>query len=121
VSGHPDYNGPAAVGGKDVLHCVGFDTSSGQVASVTYDLGGHYTTLGVRLAIGDFRARLAAHFDVLGDGTSLLSGGVDVSPSVDPIDKTVSVSGVRRLALVTSIQSSYTQTLFCNAQVAPGK
>jgi hypothetical protein len=119
IQGKPDYTGVSAVGGRDVLHGVGLSVVAGSPRQVSYDIGGHYSQLQVGLAIGDDLPG-PAHLDILGDGMSLLSGGVDVTPNGQLISKTVNLAGVRRLDLIATTNSNlYAEAMFGNPKLVP--
>jgi hypothetical protein len=118
VDGQTKFTGVFVLAGRDVPHGVGFDTYGNEPRQVTYDIGGHYSELQVALAIGDIY-KAPAHLDILGDGTSLLSGGVDVTPNGQVINKAVNVTGVRRLKLVATVASGEAQAMFANPRLVP--
>jgi serine/threonine protein kinase len=119
-SGQPAAAGALTVGGKDLTHAVGLDAANSSPTHIDYTLGGRYTTLRVDLAIGDKYGGGAAHIDILGDGSSLLSGGVDLSSTSGIRHESVSLVGVQTLTLVvTTAHSGYVEAVFGNAQVAP--
>lgn len=119
TSGTPDYTGPFAVNGNDIPHGVGFSVIKGKAYSATYNIGGHYSEFSVVLAIGDENPN-PAHLDILGDGRSLIGGGVDVVPNGELVSKMVSVKGVRQLTLVaTTNQGSFSQAMFGDPLLLP--
>lgn len=120
VSGQTDSTGIQTVGGKDVSHGVAFNVSSGTAEQAAYDIRGRYTKLTVQLGIGD-QFQNPAHADILGDGTSLLNGGVDLVPNGELISEAISVAGVKTLTLVaTTSQQSYAQVVFGNPLLTAG-
>src|SRR5437763_775862 len=64
VDGKPDYVGLFSVKGRSIAHGVGFQTYSGSPHQASYDLGGHYATFTVDLAIGDKDSKDSAYFDI---------------------------------------------------------
>jgi hypothetical protein len=119
VDGHATYTCVLSAGGRDIPHGVGFDAGPSPASRVSYDLGGHYATFEVDLAIGGVDYQFPAHFDVLGDGTSLLSGGVDVAPTSGLVHKSISVAGVRRLTLVATATDCCPLAIFGNPRIVP--
>ena len=114
------YPGPFTVSGHAIPHAVGFFVSPGSPGQVIYDIGGHYTSLIVDFSIGDQDAANPVHFDILGDGSLLLSGGVDATPAARTVRKTVTVTGVRQLTLTASTTTTGSvQALFGRAEVVP--
>jgi hypothetical protein len=114
------YPGPFTVSGHAIPHTVGFFVSPGSPGQVIYDIGGHYTTLIVDFSIGDQDNVNPVHFDILGDGSLLLSGGVDATPAARTVRKTVTVTGVHQLSLTASTTTTGSvQALFGRAEVVP--
>jgi hypothetical protein len=115
----PFSTGLTQLGGRDIPHEVGILAWAGSPTEVDYDIGGHYSQLQVALAIGD-QHQAPAHLDIVGDGRSLLSGGVDVSPNGQLTSEAVNVAGVRRLALIaTTISNGPALAMFCNPKLVP--